>query len=99
MVYIYIKKGIVISSNGSLYEGPIIHPNLRHGIGGFYLKKDKYSFNDCIRWLKLHKYKTYKCDITKSLYRWRQVEPIQLKNKKYFIKKIDNGNIMLVIAY
>jgi hypothetical protein len=41
LVYIYIKKGIVISSDGNLYEGPIIHPNLRHGIGGFHLKKDR----------------------------------------------------------
>ena len=73
--------------------------NNNYTIQSVLFKKDKYSFNDCIRWLKLHKYKTYKCDITKSLYRWRQVEPIQLKNKKYFIKKIDNGNIMLVIAY
>ena len=65
-------------------------------------KKSAYTIPDAISWLNNHHMKTIKIDITSNFYRCRQIKPLDLKNlgfTHYITKKIDDGNIELIIAY
>ena len=64
--------------------------------------KNDYSILEAVKWLKLHKFKVHRLDITKHFLRFRQYEPIYLKNRgftHYANKFIENNKIILVIAY
>ena len=61
-----------------------------------------FTIPECIKWLRLHNLHYNKVDITKNYYRWRQINPLQLKHEgysHYFTKPINNGKILLIEAY
>jgi hypothetical protein len=65
-------------------------------------KKTDYSFFEAVKWLKLHKFKVNKLDITNNWFRFRQYDPIYLKNEgytHYSNRFIENDKIIIVIAY
>ena len=65
-------------------------------------KTSAYTIPDAITWLKNHNLKIMKIDITSNYYRCRQLSPIKLKNEgytHYITKKLNNGDIELIIAY
>ena len=65
------------------------------------LKKSAYTIPDAITWLKNHNLKIMKIDITTNYYRCRLHDPKNLKELQfshYITKKINNGDIELIIA-
>ncbi len=63
--------------------------------------KKKFSPKEAKNWIKSHKYKLPKTDITDTQIRFRQVAPAYIKKKGYnnfIIKQISNG-IQFIIAY
>jgi hypothetical protein len=65
-------------------------------------KKTDYSVFEAVKWLKLHKFKVHKLDITNNLLRIRQYDPIYFKNEGYthFSNRfLENDKIILVISY
>jgi len=65
------------------------------------MPRSKYNYNDALKWISQNKYKIGRVDITKSLFRFRQLEPSYLKKigyTKYINKVLPNG-IILVLVY
>ncbi len=65
-------------------------------------KKNNWNLQNSMKWLENNHFKPKKVDITNYWFRYRLVEPIDLKNKgytHYANKNIENESIILVIAY
>ena len=65
-------------------------------------KKSTYTIPQTISWLNNHNLKSNKIDITYNYYRCRQVAPNTLTNLGYTYyrtKKLNNGDIELIIAF
>jgi len=63
--------------------------------------RDKFSIRQALKWITQHNFKITKVDVSKSLYRIRQYDPDELKQKgydKYYVKVLNNG-IEFVIAF
>lgn len=60
------------------------------------IPKDKFTLTEAKKYIKDHKYKLKKVDITTNYYRFRQVEPI--KGRQYYDYKTKNG-VILVLMY
>ena len=64
-------------------------------------KRDKWQLMDAIEWLISNEFTVKKVDITKGLFRCRQLEPEALKKKGYtnYHNKIIGDGIIFVIVY
>jgi hypothetical protein len=65
------------------------------------IDKNKYTLQQAIEFLHRNNYKYPKVDITKNLYRFRQIEPAKLRKEGYthYHTKQISPDISLVIAY
>jgi len=65
-------------------------------------RKVDWDLKSSIKWLENNHFKAKKVDITNNWFRYRLLEPIDLKNKGYIYyanKFIEDESIILVIAY
>ena len=65
-------------------------------------KKDDWDLQSSLKWLENDHFKLKKVDITNNWFRYRILEPIELKNRgytSYANKLIEDEGIILVIAY
>ena len=65
-------------------------------------KRVDYDLFKAMDWLKNHHFQIKKVDITKNYLRFRQYDPLELKNKgftHYANKFIEDETIILVIVY
>ena len=65
-------------------------------------KKNNWNLQNSMKWLENNHFKPKKVDITNNWFRYRLIEPINLKNEgytHYANKYIENESIILVIAY
>ena len=65
-------------------------------------RKVDWDLRRSMKWLENNHYKAKKVDITNNWFRYRILEPIDLKNKgyRYYANKyVENESIILVIAY
>ncbi len=60
-------------------------------------EKRYWKISEAKKWLKEHKFKPLKYDITKNLYRFRLIDP--KKFKKFRIKKFAFGLISFVFGF
>jgi hypothetical protein len=65
------------------------------------IDKNKYTLQQAIEFLHRNNFKYNKVDITKNLYRFRQLEPAKLRKENYthYRTKVISPEISLVIAY
>jgi len=63
--------------------------------------KKKYNVPSAVKWLENNNYIYKKVDITKSLLRFRQIDPNKLKKEGYNIYRNHklNDDIILVLVY
>ena len=47
-------------------------------------KKADYDVLEAVKWLKLHKFKVHRLDITNNWLRFRQYEPIYFKKQRIY---------------
>ena len=65
-------------------------------------KKNDWNLENSMKWLENNHFNPKKIDITNNWFRYRILEPIDLKKKgytSYANKYIEDEGIMLVIAY
>jgi hypothetical protein len=65
-------------------------------------KKNDWDLQNSMKWLENNHFKAKKVDITNNWFRYRLLEPIDLKNRgytSYANKLIEDEGILLVIAY
>ena len=65
-------------------------------------KKNDWDLQSSMKWLENNHFKQKKVDITNNWFRYRLLEPIELKKRgytSYANKYIENESIILVIAY
>ena len=65
-------------------------------------KKVDWNLLNSMKWLENNHFKAKKVDVTKNWFRYRILEPLDLKKKgytHYANKFIENESIILVIAY
>jgi len=65
-------------------------------------RKVDWNLPNSLKWLENHHFKPKKVDVTDNWYRYRLLEPLELKNQGYTHYKnhfIDDESIILVLAY
>ena len=65
-------------------------------------RKVDWNLQNSLKWLENNHFKPKKVDITNNWFRYRLLEPIELKNRgytSYANKLIEDEGIILVIAY
>lgn len=82
----------------------VIHldKNKNYIVQSVLFKKDKFSIDEAIDWLKNNDFNIKKIDVKENWLRARQMNPNYIEKNDYNIyrmKKIDKGNIMILIAY
>ena len=66
------------------------------------LKKNDWDLQSSLKWLENNHFKPKKIDITSKWFRYRILEPMELKERgytSYANKLVEDEGIMLVIAY
>lgn len=62
------------------------------------LRKDKFTKEEAINWIREHGYSATKMDVTPELYRFRQVDPDRLRGGQF--RTVGLGDVgFLIIAY
>ena len=62
------------------------------------IQKKSMKRKDANTWIKSHGYKIGRVDTTKTLWRFRQVEPDLFNKKSFRIKDIDGKKIRIVVG-
>jgi len=70
--------------------------SVKYKIQSVLIRKKYYSFNEACKWILKNNFKIGRVDITKNLFRFRQVDP--KKGAKYRIKRI-SSSIDFVMEY
>jgi len=68
-----------------------------NGVQSVLFNKNIWSLSDAIKWLREHKYKVKKVDVTENFYRFRQRKP--RAKYRYINKKLGSSGIELVLFF
>ena len=67
-------------------------------VQSIFIKKDSMKRKDANKWIRDHKYKIGRVDITPTLWRFRQVEPNLFVQSSFRMKKLDGTKIRDVVG-